>query len=581
MTGPVIDVRGVSKAYPLYARPTEMLKELIFGGVRHDLFWALRDVSLRVEHGQRVGIVGANGAGKSTLLKIIAGNLSPTAGTVTVNGSISALLSLVPAWNLEQTGIENIRFNLLLRGCSNRQIAMLTDEIVDFAELGPFIRQPVKTYSSGMSARLSFAIATSISPEILIVDEVLGVGDGYFAGKAAARMRAMCDKGKALLFVSHSTAAVHQMCDSAVWMQHGTVRLAGSVDYVLRQYELDYRRAEDELTRENNRKIAETLPSTASPDELTTERRLRFRIVPESGGRFAATHYVQAIQVDGVSREPRRLSLELTHDDGSEATLDVDNTEWGRLHERGGRLSRILARAHGRKPGGHFVVVLPGDERHFKVDVTLQVESVPDEEPLVVEFVESGTGTWQRLHPVETRPEGPSRIVRFTGDVVVPAAEHIEHVRARIEADEIPAAQIADVVVLTDGTETGVVGERQPFEIVVCVDFNKPIDVSDVGIKIIRADGVYVFWQSSGMAGANLLAPRGRTQVRFKFDENPLGAGEYSVSAHVSNGWRYPNNYPYSEVFARVVGGATFRVVPEMKDLDFGVLNVRVPVAVD
>src|SRR5262249_26511092 len=163
-------VERVSMAYRLYAKPADMLREALFGGVRHDTFWALRDVSLRVGEKQRVGIIGPNGAGKSTLLQIIAGNLQPSGGTVCVRGRISSLLSLAPAWNSEDSGLENVRFNLLMQGVAENRIPLLVDEIVEFTELGPFIFHPVKTYSSGMSARLSFAIATAIEPDVLIID---------------------------------------------------------------------------------------------------------------------------------------------------------------------------------------------------------------------------------------------------------------------------------------------------------------------------------------------------------------------------------------------------------------------------
>ena len=264
----VIDIQNVSKSFPIYAKHSDMLKEAVFGGIRHDLFWALRDVSFSVRAGQRVGIIGPNGAGKSTLLQIITGNLQPTSGSVSVDGAISALLSLVPAWNIEQTGIENIRFNLLLRGCSSEHITELTEEIVDFSELGSFMSQPVKTYSAGMSARLSFAIATAVSPEILIIDEVLAVGDGYFANKAMRRMKEMCDRGRALLFVSHSTSAIRSMCDTAVWFEGGEIRLKGSVDYVIKQYELDMLRGDEETTRAGNMKRLKETLHLVSPEDI-------------------------------------------------------------------------------------------------------------------------------------------------------------------------------------------------------------------------------------------------------------------------------------------------------------------------
>lgn len=580
----VIDVSKLSKAYPLYARPSDMLKELIFGDVRHDVFWALRDLSFRVTAGQRVGIIGANGAGKSTLLQIIAGTLQPTTGTVTVNGSISALLSLVPVWNLEQSGIENIRFNLLLRGCSRSQVALLTDDIVDFAELGAFIRRPVKTYSSGMSARLSFAIATSISPEILIVDEVLGAGDGYFAGKAARRMRAMCERGKALLFVSHSTSAVQQMCDTAIWMQHGSIRLAGDVDYVLRQYELDYRRVEDETTRAHNKQAVEVVSLAGSPDELTTPEQLRFRIVPMGGGRFVGTHFVRAITIDGLEGAgPLSVPLEIGHEPESPAAAVIDtvDSEWGRMHERSGALSRALSRVNGRRPGGQFVLTLPRAATGVALGVNVDVESEPTDETLDLHVLDSANGEWKALERSALNAADRVSHYRFVGQLTIPALEAVEQRKRELSQDARPETEILDVAVFADGESVTAVRERSSFDLVVRVRFNHSVPLADVGVKITRSDGVYVFWQSSALAGKNLVEPSGVRAIRFHFHDHVFGAGEYSASAYVSNGWSYPENYPYSQVYSRTVGALTFRVAPELKDVDFGVVNVRVPVTTD
>ena len=194
----VVKVKNASKAYSLYGKPRDVLLEAVFGGERHDVFWALRDVSFEVPEGERVGFVGPNGAGKSTLLKLITGNLMPTRGRIEVNGRVSAhpVAHVVP--RPRRTGLENIRFNLVMNGVPKKQIPSLTEEIVNFTELGAFIHAPVRTYSSGMSARLSFTISTSITPDILVVDEILGAGDAYFAAKATLRMVELCKQGRAL-----------------------------------------------------------------------------------------------------------------------------------------------------------------------------------------------------------------------------------------------------------------------------------------------------------------------------------------------------------------------------------------------
>jgi len=578
----VIGVEDISKAYNLYARPADMLKELVLGGTHHDVFWALRNVSFQVAHGDRIGIVGPNGAGKSTLLQIIAGNLRPTSGRLQVNGSISALLSLVPAWNVNHTGLENVRFNLLLRGCTSRRIPLLTEEIVDFAELGSFINQPVKTYSAGMSARLSFAIATAISPEILIVDEVLGAGDGYFAGKAARRMTEMCDRGKALLFVSHSTGAVQQMCSRVIWLQNGVIRMDGEAQYVLRQYELDYRRAEDETTRTGHRQRAEMVPSTATSDEWLDDRRVRFRIVRGDRRRFAATHYVQEIRVRTGGGVERCVPLDdHARDHAASPALDLDSSEWGRLHERDGHLARTLTRAHGRRPGGHFSIAL--DESADSVPFEVQLSATTDgaEETLALDVLNPETATWDAAECVQSIDHDGITFTRFTGWIRFPSGEHADVVRTRIEEQTQSPVTIAEVAVLAHGHEVSSVLEHETFEVAVRVQFHRLVPIADVGLKITRSDGVYVFWQSSGLVGSNLEAATGVRTFRFQFASHVFGAGRYSASVIVANGWNHPDNYPYSQVYARALDVAHFEVVPEVHGLDFGVVNVRVPVVID
>ena len=575
---PVIALDGVSKAYPLYARPIDMLREMVFGGVRHDVFWALRDVSFAVQSGQRVGLVGPNGAGKSTLLQIIAGNLQPTAGAVNVNGSVSALLSLVPAWNANQSGLENIRFNLLLRGSSASQVALLTDEIVDFAELGPFIQQPVRTYSAGMSARLSFAIATAISPEILIVDEVLGAGDGYFAAKAAQRMRDLCDRGKALLFVSHSTAAVQQMCERVIWIHNGGIRMDGEAQYVLRQYELDYRRAEDETIRASHRRQLGSLPENAATEELVDAASVRFRLAAASGGFLSGTYFVFGIRVAQSGRD-QPVPLEAAAAE-SAAMLDLQSSEWGRLHERAGRLARVLGRVHGRNPGGQFVVRRTASAEPGEFEIEVEYESDGTSDDLALQVLDPSTGTWQAAGVTATSGDVVRRR-RFSCRVAALDEQVLDVVRSRLLADAAPAVTILGVEVLSNGVATAAVIERETFDVAVHLRFNSRVPVCDVGLKLTRADGVYVFWQSSGMSGGNFLDVQGDRIVRFTFANHVFGAGDYSITVTVANGWDFPANYPYSKVFARSLDIRRFTVLPETKTLDLGVVNLRVPVAID
>ncbi len=222
-----IKVENLSKVYKLYNAPIDRMKEALnpFKKSYHKEFYALNDVSFEIKKGDCVGIIGKNGAGKSTLLKIITGVLSPTSGYSNVVGRVSALLELGAGFNPEYTGMENIFFQGNLMGISEDEMSLKLNDILSFADIGDFIYQPVKTYSSGMFARLAFAVAINVDPDILIVDEALSVGDSMFQHKCMARMNQIIENGATVLFVSHSIESVRSLCSSGIWLENGSVRM--------------------------------------------------------------------------------------------------------------------------------------------------------------------------------------------------------------------------------------------------------------------------------------------------------------------------------------------------------------------
>ena len=236
---PALRVDNVSKQYRTYARPGDRLKESLTRGWlrRHKEFWALHDVSFELEQGTTVGIVGPNGCGKSTLLQIISGTLAPTHGEVWHEGRIAALLELGAGFDPEFTGVENIYMNASLLGLSRRETDRLFPQIERFAEIGDFLYQPVKTYSSGMYVRVAFAIAASVEPELLIIDEALAVGDAVFQHRCLRRIKELHERGTTVLFVSHDAAAVRALCSRAILMKAGRIVVDGKPTDVLNRYQ--------------------------------------------------------------------------------------------------------------------------------------------------------------------------------------------------------------------------------------------------------------------------------------------------------------------------------------------------------
>jgi lipopolysaccharide transport system ATP-binding protein len=576
----IITVRDLSKAYSIYERPRDVLRETLFGGVRHDLFWALKNVSFDVFEGDRVGIIGPNGAGKSTLLQLVTGNLTPTSGSVTVNGRVSAMLSLTSFLDPNETGLENIRFNLLLNGVDRRDVPRLSEQVVEFAELGGFVHAPVRTYSTGMNARLAFSIATVITPDILVVDEVLGVGDAYFSAKAMQRMVELCNEGRALLFVTHAMLAIQRICNKAIWIDTGGVRAIGPVDEILKAYEDEFLREEDESVRAGHIRRRGERASRVRAEEIGAPGTARLRLIGESG-RIIDTHYVRALSLESERGEAEiSLYTDTLGRPDALGALDLVHSEWGRLHSRKGSESRVLEASPRLLRGGHLLVRAP-ESGSSALRLVVESTSLGLEERLKLQVADLASGEWLDVASTLVEPlRGDWTRTTFAGTIGEHSADLDAETLQRILEESRPDVEITKVAVHVAGERTAVVRERDPFELVVSVCARRPVPRADVMVKIVRADGTYIFWQSSGQVGQELVDVTGDFDVVFRVDPNLFGAGEYEVTIDVGNGYDVQENFPHSLIYDRRVNAARFTVHREWQALMLGPVNHRFAVEI-
>jgi len=283
-----ISLQDISKCFKRYTHPVDRLKEILLPHKSYaQEFWALRDINLEIPKGQTVGIVGRNGSGKSTLLQIIAGTLTPTTGEKIVKGRISALLELGSGFNPEFTGRQNVFFNGRLLGLSQEEIENKFDKIAGFADIGDFIEQPVKTYSSGMFVRLAFAVAVNVDPEVLIVDEALSVGDGVFVHRCMAKIKEFQDNNGTILFVSHDMGSVNRLCSYCFWINEGSLIEQGNPVEVSKSYQawiyekINQRiKSESEISRHNQQDITNQKISSGSLEIISEKQTDSININP-------------------------------------------------------------------------------------------------------------------------------------------------------------------------------------------------------------------------------------------------------------------------------------------------------------
>jgi lipopolysaccharide transport system ATP-binding protein len=334
----LLSARGVSKMYKVYARPIDRLKQTVFAGTRsyYREFWALRGVDLDVRRGESIGIIGRNGSGKSTLLQVLAGVLQPTEGSVECAARVGALLELGSGFNPEFTGRENVLLQGALLGFSRGQMLARFDSIASFADIGPFIEQPVKTYSSGMYVRLAFAVHAQLEPDLLIVDEALAVGDEKFQRKCFARLEQLQARGSAILLVTHSAPLVEKYCQRAMLLEQGRAHALGRCKDVINQYHALLYADEEAYLRYRNQAARSQAQAAASAQVEVKEPAPDVSSgVPAGDGPTALTSdraRIEDVWALDASGRPREL---FTAGDGAEvgfrllANADIDRVQAG------------------------------------------------------------------------------------------------------------------------------------------------------------------------------------------------------------------------------------------------------------
>ncbi len=372
MTDPAVRADRVSKTYRVYESAGDRLRELVFRRPRHREFHALSDVSFELGRGQALGLIGENGAGKSTLLKIVAGTTRATSGSVARTGTVASILELGMGFHPDFTGRENARMNAALLGLNGPEIRRRLPEIRDFAELGDFFDRPVRTYSSGMVLRLAFAVATHADADVLIVDEALAVGDGYFQKKSVDRITEFHRRGGTLLFCSHALYYVALLCDGAIWLKNGAVASQGAALPVVRRYEAFLQEKERVLAHD------ELAAPAAAPAAPGTDGRKPARLTEvflHDGSGYPRTEFAAgetlAVEIEFETEDPSlafHVRIGVDREDGVQAfAMDTRREPWAPLTGRRKHRLRLVVPELPVAQGEFRVYAYLGDESALHV----------------------------------------------------------------------------------------------------------------------------------------------------------------------------------------------------------------------
>lgn len=533
MSDIAIKIKGVTKSFRRFRHPGWRALDAFGVSVprsRYDIFDALRGIDIEVRQGERTALIGRNGAGKSTLLRLISGQMQPDSGHVQVTGNIQALMELGTGFHPDFTGIENIHAALALQGLSGSSLRTQVDEIIDFTELEGFIDRPVREYSAGMYARLAFAVATTIKPEILIVDEILGAGDAYFVGKSIQRMKALTENGATVLFVSHDMSSVQLLCERAIWIDRGMVRKEGPILQVSKAYMAAVR--EDEEIRTRARTMSLTRQQAAGLDRQS--RVTLFRLIGEVAPPRKPLS-VSAIRFGSGDTELGRIEPTRSADEGNGPMLDAPHMNWrgpgtasGRLCWQFGNFGGLF----GHAPWQITWPMAPVENAWIELDVlTSQTDPVAVEQfdPEANDYVRlgkieaSGTDQWEavKVSCLEQRIAEGERVAHKFDLLELKSDDRYGSGEAHITAFGFLDADGERRHTLITGEEASAVIAFSAQGVLL-----DPVAV----IAIYRPDGTCVMQVVSNRDGTSFGTVAGEKLIRVSFTPLQLGPGDYIVS---------------------------------------------------
>ena len=533
MSDIAIKIEGVIKSFRRFRHASWRALDALGVSVphsRYDIFDALRGIDIEVRQGERTALIGRNGAGKSTLLRLISGQMQPDSGCVRVTGNIQALMELGTGFHPDFTGIENIHAALALQGLRGSSLRTQIEEIIDFTELEGFIERPVREYSAGMYARLAFAVATTIKPEILIVDEILGAGDAYFVGKSIQRMKALTENGATVLFVSHDMSSVQLLCERAIWIDRGMVRKDGPILQVSKTYMAAVREDEEIRTRARSMSLTRQQAAGLDRQRCVTLFRLVGEVTPPR-----KPLSVSAIRFGSGDTELGRIEPGRSTDEGSGPMVDAIHMNWRDLETASGRLCWQFGDFGGRFGHAPWQIrwpMAPVEGAWIELDV---LASRTD--PIAVEQFDPKANDYVRLGKIEASVTDQWEVVRVSClERPLAEGEHLVHKLDLLELspDDRYGSGEAHITGFSfldaDGERrhTLITGE----EASAIIAFSAQGELLDpvAVIAIYRPDGTCAMQVVSNRDGTSFGTVAGRKLLRVSFAPLQLGPGDYIVS---------------------------------------------------
>lgn len=532
MSDLAISLRGVSKVFRRFQHPGWRALDALGWPVSHkryDLFQALFDVNLDIARGEKVALIGRNGAGKSTLLRLISGQMRADSGQIVVNGQVQALMTLGTGFHPDFTGIENIRSALAYQGVSPSRMDDCVEEIADFTELDTFLQRPVKEYSAGMYARLAFAVATTITPEVLIIDEILGAGDAYFLGKCIQRMKALTSQGATILFVSHDISSVQMLCDRGIWLEGGRIRQDGRLLPVSKAYLASVREEEERRVRAKSMSLTRGQLSVLTADGTQSSL---LRLTGADGIPPSEPLLVRAIRYGDAQGELGCIDMDGGQASGSCLIVDEQFMNWKRIDQ--------ACWAFGDY-GGRY--------QHAPLQIAWP-NGIPDGAWVQLE-VRGGAGKPISLEQYDSAQEQYCTLAEINGD----NAQEWQSVRAPLQTDAA-LAQSKSAAVLADLQELGsddrygsgearITGlgffdeegarrhtliSGEPAFAVIAFEANQPVLDPVPVMAIYRPDGTCAMQVIASMSDHRFDRLEGKGGIRIDFSPLLLGPGDYLVS---------------------------------------------------